>query len=174
MKQLTVSGRTFDLRESLKNDGFRWNPERKAWTRNFADNDEKLDILKNAYEENGLFTEVRSISNPNEKKYFVKQGWIFNLESMQDKVACIGYDVDDGKIQFPIEIAGKDMNSFEDLEAIREEAYELEWKAKSGKVTGKEYSRIREIVTWRVNQRYMTCIASGMSEADAGICFQDM
>lgn len=54
MKQLIVTGNTYPLRESLKKDGFRWNPSSKAWTKNFNDTDEFLLKLADAYEEMGV------------------------------------------------------------------------------------------------------------------------
>jgi hypothetical protein len=42
-----------------------------------------------------------------QRKYRVKMSWIFNLESMQDRLWCIEYDIEEGKIQLPIEVAGK-------------------------------------------------------------------
>ena len=86
------------------------------------------------------------------RKYFVKGSWIFNLESMDDKLHCIKYDLDD----------------------LIDECETLQWAAKSRKVTGKEYGRIKEIVSWRVEQRYFRCIANGMKEKDAGACFSDL
>lgn len=109
-----------------------------------------------------------------ERKYFIKQGWIFNLEAMHDKLWCIIYDIQDGKIGLPVEIVGKTINDEDDVQELLEECSELESKAKRGKVTSNEYGRIKEIVTWRVEQRYMTCLANGMSEKDAGGCFEDI
>ena len=109
-----------------------------------------------------------------ERKYWIKQSWIFNLESMQDRLMCIEYDIEDGKLQFPLEICGRQINDYDDLQQLREDAERLEWTAKSGKVTGKEFGQIKEMVTWRVNQRYARCIASGMDESRAGMCFEDM
>lgn len=108
------------------------------------------------------------------KKYFVKSGWIFNLEAMHDKIWCLIYDVRDGVIECPFEVAGKTINGEEDLQDLLDEASELEWAAKSGKVTGKQYGRIKDIVGWRVNARYAACMAAGMNERDAGACFEDM
>lgn len=109
-----------------------------------------------------------------ERKYWVKQGWIFNLESMHDHVWCIIYDAEDGKIQFPFEVAGRIMNDEDDLYALIDECNQLEWIAKSGRVTGKEYGRIKEIVNYRVMARYVRCLESGMSEYKAGACFEDL
>jgi hypothetical protein len=109
-----------------------------------------------------------------QRKYRVKMSWIFNLESMQDRLWCIEYDIEEGKIQLPIEVAGKQIKDIDELADLREECSDLEWTAKSGKVTGKEYGRIKQIVEWRVNARYMTCMANGMSERDAGACFEDL
>lgn len=108
------------------------------------------------------------------RKYFVKGSWIFNLESIHDKVWCMIYDVQDRKITLPINVAGKEINDESDLFDLIEEASQLEWKAKSGKVTGKEYGRIKALVEWRVYQRYARCMASGMNERDAAGCFEDL
>ena len=107
------------------------------------------------------------------KKYRVKEAWRFNLESMNDKLHCIGYDVEDGKLNFPFEVAGTIINDFDDLDNLREECCDLLYKAWH-KVTGREYGRIKQIVEWRVMQRYCTCLNAGMSEQNAGACFQDM
>lgn len=108
------------------------------------------------------------------RKYFVKSGWIFNLESMDDKLHCIKYDLEDGKLSFPIRIAGTEIIDFDDLDNLIDECETLQWAAKSRKVTGKEYGRIKEIVNWRVEQRYFRCIANGMKETEAGKCFTDL
>lgn len=109
-----------------------------------------------------------------ERKYWVKGGWIFNLESMHDKLYCIIYDIEDGKINLPITVADTVINDVSDVYELIDEAANLEWTAKSGKVTGKEYGRIKQLVSWRVNQRYATCLRAGMNERDAGMCFEDM
>lgn len=108
------------------------------------------------------------------KTYFVKSGWIFNLEAMHDKLWCILYDLQDGVLKYPIRLAGTECKDDGDVYALIEEAESLEWIAKSRKVTGKEYGRIKQMVTWRVEQRYLACMASGMKEADAGRCFEDL
>ena len=109
-----------------------------------------------------------------ERKYRVKGEWIFNLESMHDKLWVIENDVIEKELDFPFEIAGKTIKNFDDLDDLKAEVEALEWIAKSGKVTGKEYGRIKAIVEWRTMVRYARCLASGMSESDAGKCFQDM
>ena len=108
------------------------------------------------------------------RKYFVKGSWIFNLESMDDKLHVIKYSLEDGEISFPLIIAGTDILDFDDLDNLIEECETLQMIAKSRKVTGKEYGRIKEIVSWRVDQRYLCCMASGMSERDAGMCYADL
>ena len=105
------------------------------------------------------------------RKYRIKQEWIFNLESMHDKLWCIEYDVDEGKLDFPFEVAGTTIKDYEDLSNLREECGELAYRAWD-KVTGKEYGRIKQIVEWRVMQRYVRCLKSGMSEKEAGKCFE--
>lgn len=108
-----------------------------------------------------------------ERKYFVKESMIFNLESMHDKLFVIEMDLDEKKLSFPLEIAGKTINDYDDLYTLKEEADKLQWIAKSRKVTGKEYGRIKAISDWRNMARYTTCLANGMSEKDAGYCFAD-
>lgn len=110
----------------------------------------------------------------NTKTYFVKQSWIFNLEAMHDKLWCIIYDIRDNNIKLPVNILGKNIYSESDVDELMNECSDLEWIAKSRKVTGKEFGRIKEIVNWRVNQRYMTCLNSGMPEDIAGGCFEDI
>ena len=109
-----------------------------------------------------------------ERKYFIKMNWIFNLESMHDFIWCVIYDVEDGKLTFPFEVAGKVMNDEDDLHKLMDECSDLEWAAKSRKVTGKEFGRIKEIVHFRVGQRYLRCVNSGMNEQMAGACFEDL
>lgn len=106
-----------------------------------------------------------------ERKYPLKESYRFNLESMNDTLWCIEYDIRDGKLKFPFDVAGRMIKDEDDLEDLRNECYELLYHTK---VTGKEYGRVKEIVAWRVQQRYARCLASGMSEADAGRCFEDM
>lgn len=109
-----------------------------------------------------------------ERKYFIKESWIFNLEAMHDKLWCLIYDIEDGKQPLPITICGKEINSEEDVMELLDEAERYESIAKSRKVTGKEFGRIKELVTWRVEQRYAACMANGMDERDAGECFDDL
>ena len=114
------------------------------------------------------------MNTTNIKRYRVKSGWIFNLEAMHDKLFCIGYDIDDGKIATPIEILGVTINDSSDLQQLIDEASDLEWKAKGNGLTSKEYGRAKEMVEWRVNLRYNACLASGMSESKAGLCYEDL
>lgn len=109
------------------------------------------------------------------RKYFVKESWIFNLESMQGRLECIEMDLDEGTKTFPFEVANTHIKDYDDLHNLIEECSNLEWAAKSGRVTGREYGRIKEIVNWRVGARYMACLNNGMNEADAGRrCFSDL
>lgn len=106
-----------------------------------------------------------------ERKYFVKQNWIFNLESMHDRIWCLIYDIEDGKCE-SVHLLGKDM-TIGDLYALMNECDDLAWKAHRGKVTGKEYGRIKAISDERNMMRYATCLANGDSEEDAGMAFFD-
>lgn len=109
-----------------------------------------------------------------ERKYRIKMGWIENLEAMHDKLFCILYDVEDGTLQFPITIAGTTCKDEDDIQSLIDEASDLEWASKTRKVTSKEYGRIKQMAEWRITQRYLRCMASGMSEREAGRCFEDM
>ena len=108
------------------------------------------------------------------RKYLVKESWVFNLESMYDKLYCIKYDLEDGKKNFPLTIAGTEITDDNDLYRLIEECETIELAAKSRKVTASEYERIKEVVNWRVTQRYLRCLANGMTEKDAGECFHDL
>lgn len=108
------------------------------------------------------------------RKYRIKMDWIFNLESMHDKLRVMEYDIEDGILNFPFEVAGNTIKDYDDLENLIEECDELEWIAKSRKVTSREYGRIKQIVEWRVGVRYVRCLAAGMSENEAGKCFADL
>lgn len=176
MIRLVISGKTYGFREALKKARLSWDPERKVWYNNYDDTEmQKVKEIALGCEENGLKATITTTQgSPKVKKYPVKESWIFNLESMHDKLYVIEYDLEDKKLQFPLTIAGKEIKDFDDLYELRNEAEELEWIAKSGPVTGSQYGRIKEIVGWRVNQRYNTCLAAGMDERDAGRCFEDM
>lgn len=105
----------------------------------------------------------------NERKYFVKSAYRTNLETMLTKLHCYNYDMQDGEIE-NVEIMGKtyDLDSIYDL---IEECQQLLLKANSGKVTGKEYGRIKAISDERDLMRYNTCIANGMDESKASYAF---
>jgi len=172
MYRLILTGNTFSIKQELKAEGFRWNSFNKSWYKDFEEEDRAV-ALSTAYEANGVCGLVTPL-NPDTKKYFVKEGWIFNLESMHDKLFCIALDLREGRLKAPLEIAGKTINSEDDIDELMDEASKLEWIAKSRPVTSKEYGRIKAIVNWRVEARYATCIANGMNEADAGRCFEDL
>lgn len=175
MMRLTLTGNTYGIREALKGLGFRWTPAIKGWIGIFSD-DEAEELSTRWHSEGVYATKVALPKTSGEvKRYPVKESYIFNLESMHDKIYCLIYDVQDHKIALPFEVAGKTIKSEDDLYDLMDEASALECKAKSSRgVTGKEYGRIKEIVAWRVNARYNTCMAAGMSEAEAGRCFEDM
>lgn len=168
---LTLSGNTYGIKETLKGLKFRWDSFSKAWKATLETKEEAEELAQRWVKE-GVYG---TIEQKVEKRYMVKESWIFNLESMHDKVWCLREDVREGHINLPFTVAGKTINNEDDLSDLMDEAATLEWKAKSSKgVTGKEYGRIKEIVAWRVEARYARCMASGMNEADAGKCFEDM
>ena len=178
MIEVRLTGRTYSIKETLKENGFRWNPATKAWSKTYDDSDkEYCENLAKAWTGDGVYVTVSTkASKPasDERKYMVKENWIFNLESMHDKLWVIENDLQEGRLQFPFEVAGKQIKNYDDLEDLRQESYKLEWVAKSRKVTGKEYGRIRAIVCWRVVARYNACMAAGMSESEAGKCFEEI
>lgn len=104
-----------------------------------------------------------------ERKYFVKAAYLTNLDTMITKLHCYKYDMQDGEIE-NVEIMGEiyDINSIYD---IIEECQQLLLKANSGKVTGKEYGRIKQISDYRDMMRYSTCIEKGMDESNAAYAF---
>lgn len=108
------------------------------------------------------------------RKYFIKESWIFNLESMHDKLYCIMYDLEDGKLQFPLKIAGTMINNYDDIYNLINECDDYQFIAHSRKVTSREYGRIKQLVSWRVEQRYFSCMSNGMEEREAGKCFSDL
>lgn len=176
MVELRLTGNTFSIKEELKAEGFRWNADRRVWYKVFEDADEeRAYTLANAYVDNGVYGDVhhKAKTDANERKYFIKESWLFNLESMHDRIWCLSYDIDEHRIELPFTVAGKTINGTGDLWELMDEVDELSFKAR-GKVTGKEYGRIKEIVAWRINARYTACMAAGMDEADAGRCFEDM
>lgn len=175
MTKLTLTGNTYGIRETLKGLGFRWTPAIKGWIGIFSD--EQAEELSTRWHSEGVYaTKVALPKTSGEaKRYPVKESYIFNLESMHDKIWCLIYDVRENKIVLPFEVAGRKINDEEDLQMLLDESELLASAAKSSKgVTGKEYGRIKEIVAWRVNARYNICMAAGMSEAEAGRCFEDM
>lgn len=168
-----LTGNTFSIKGELKECGFRWNANKRVWYKVIEDDEERAYSLAEAYTANGVYGEVHLKTDKDERKYFIKESWLFNLESMHDRIWCLIYDMRENKIALPFEVAGKTINNEHDLFSLMDEAEELQFKA-HGKVTGKEYARIKEIVSWRVIARYAACMAAGMDEADAGRCFEDM
>lgn len=103
-----------------------------------------------------------------ERKYFVKSGMRTNLDTMLTKVELIEWDLRDGEYN-EVNILGKtyDVVTIEDL--LNELRHLI--GVSYGKVTGKEYGRIKYISEYRDMQRYATCIARGMDESRAQYAF---
>lgn len=106
-----------------------------------------------------------------QRKYFVKENYRFNLDSMITKVWCYIYDIQEGKYEY-VYLMGRKMDE-EALDVFKDECEDLLLKAQCGKVTGKEYGRIKAISDERNIIRYATCLEKGMSENDAGYAFFD-
>ena len=107
----------------------------------------------------------------NMKTYYCNNSMKFNLDSMITFVQNLRYDLYNGDIE-GAEICGKMIN-ITNIDELLEELYDLHGKAVYGKVTGKEYGRIKEIQAERQLIRYAKCIDAGMSESDAGYAFTD-
>lgn len=102
------------------------------------------------------------------RKYYVKESYRFNLDSMHDHIWCCIFDVEDGICE-TVELMGEAMN-LDRLYEFKEEVENLQCVA-WGKVTGKEYGRIKAISDERNLIRYATCLSKGMSEEDAAYAF---
>lgn len=104
----------------------------------------------------------------NERKYFVKAAFRTNLDSMIIKLHCFEDDMFDGEYD-TVEVMGEvyDVDTIGDL--IDECSRLL--LVSSGRVTGREYGRIKEISEARDMMRYKACINSGMSEKRASQAF---
>lgn len=175
MIKLILTGNTYGIRYEIKGKGFRWHPDFKAWYKLFNDADKAdAEAIAKEYGRNGVQAKLETIEGKvKEKRYPVKESWLFNLESMHDKIFCLSYDMREGKLTTPFVVANTTINDEDDLFALLDEADTLRCKA-SRPVSGKDYGRIKELVTWRVEQRYARCMAGGMSESDAGRCFEDI
>lgn len=104
------------------------------------------------------------------KKYYVKQNYRFNLDSMRVHVMNLIDDIRDGNFD-TVELMGETMDE-DRLEEFKEEIEDLMEKAWYP-VCGKDYGRIKAISDERNMIRYATCTANGMSDEDAGYCFFD-
>lgn len=105
------------------------------------------------------------------RKYFVKSNYKFNLSSMIDHVWCCIYDIQDGKMK-SVNLMGEEMDE-DRLYEFKDELDELLSYALSGRVTGKEYGRIKAISDERNMIRYNICLSKGMDENDAALAFFD-
>ena len=104
------------------------------------------------------------------KKYYVKQNYQFNMDSMHTHVLNLIDDIRDGKLK-SIKLMGETMDE-DRLEEFREELEDLMAKAYYP-VCGRDYGRIKAISDERNMIRYATCLSQGMDESDAGFCFFD-
>jgi hypothetical protein len=104
-----------------------------------------------------------------ERKYWVKASYRTNLDTFITKCYCIRYEMEDGEYD-EIELLGKKYD-IETIYDLIDECQQLLGIANCGKVTGREYGRIKQISEFRDYQRYATCIANGMSEDKASYAF---
>ena len=104
-----------------------------------------------------------------ERKYFVKAAYRTNLDTMITKLECFDYDMRDGEYE-TVEVMGK-VYDVVTIDELINECRDLLSKANFGKVTGREYGRIKEISDARDMMRYCTCLAKGMDESKAANAF---
>ena len=105
------------------------------------------------------------------RKYWVKSAFKTNLDSMAVHVKCCMYDIEDGKYE-TVNLMGREM-SYSDLVDFEIECQELLGRAMCGKVTGREYGRIKAISDERNMIRYMQCVSKGMDEDRASYSFME-
>lgn len=108
------------------------------------------------------------MANREERKYWVKSGMWFNLDSMNTKIYCLIDDIENGSVKY-VWLMGKKMDISE-LYSFQLEIQDL-LMYQGSKVTGKQYGRIKAISDARDMMRYATCLKAGMSENDAGYAF---
>lgn len=106
----------------------------------------------------------------NERKYFCNSTMKFNLDSMYTHVKVLEYKLEDGEIE-AVEICGGKW-TLDNIEELLEELRDLLDKACWGKVTGREYGRIKEIAEERKWIRYFQCLEAGMDEGRAAYAFE--
>lgn len=106
------------------------------------------------------------------KTYFCNNSMKFNLDSMYTHLKVMQYEFEDGTITGDVEICDRVVN-IDTIDDLIEEVGDLLSKAVWGKVTGKEYGRIKRISEERKMIRYCTCLNAGMSEEKASYAFLD-
>lgn len=106
------------------------------------------------------------------KTYYCNSSMKFNLDSMYTHLQILRYDFESGDLTGTVECCGRKVDR-DTIYDLCDEVADLLGKAVGGKVTGKEYGRIREIAEERQWMRYFSCINHGMSENDAAYAFTD-
>lgn len=104
----------------------------------------------------------------NDRKYFVKSGMRTNLDSFHDRLLCAQYDLCNNGVEY-VEFLGKRWTASTIYDLV-DEVENLIWVS-GGRVTGKEYGRIKEISNDQNWHRYNCCIASGMDDDRASHAF---
>lgn len=104
-----------------------------------------------------------------ERKYLVKAGMRTNLDSMYTSLSLKEYEMLDGEYD-TVEILGEDLD-INGVVDLKEEVLDLLNKANFGRVTGREYGRIKEISEERDRWRYETNVLAGCPEEYLGYSF---
>lgn len=74
MYRLVLTGNTFSIKQELKAEGFRWNPNFRNWYKDFEAED-RAKALSTAYEANGIYGSIVEV-NPEAKKYIDKEAYM--------------------------------------------------------------------------------------------------
>lgn len=106
--------------------------------------------------------------NSEVRKYYVKSGMRFNLDSMSTSLSLKIYEMQDGEYD-TVWIMGKKLD-LDGVEALKDEVDDLLMKANFGKVTGREYGRIKEISEERDAWRLARNIEAGTPDEYLGYC----
>lgn len=85
------------------------------------------------------------------KHYPVSENMKFNLEACHDKLSLMIWDAE----------RNGDWKLAEELEERRNEADELSGKAGYGWLSGKDYGKAKELVTWRIEKRIEANVEAG-------------
>ena len=88
----------------------------------------------------------------------VGENIVFNMDSMHDKLFCIMYDIEEGKISVPFTLLDVEITCADDVYELVEECDKWSSVIRSRALGSDEFARVMDIVNWREYQR---SLASG-------------